>query len=149
LSRRRIRATITYVKTIIALMVVGGMTTMANAQLVPFFAPGAVAFDPEIAVVTSGVLNDVQGTVSHDRKYVTINAQPSLSSLVALQKFQFQSGGGIVGVGTTVGANGAFTGAANNPRSNPSAINPANQSTLLREGMTRLTPLADNANGAK
>src|SRR4051812_40926444 len=131
-------------------MVVGGMTTMANAQLVPFFAPGAVAFDPEIAVVTSGVLNDVQATVSHDRKYVTINAQPSLSSLVALQKFQFQTGGGIVGVGTVAGANQVGAVAAANPaQNNASANNAGAQSILLREGMTRLTPLAQRSPVAK
>src|SRR4051794_35531573 len=97
------------------MVIVGAVATPVFAQQVPFFTPGATAFDPQVGVVTSGVLNDVQGTVSHDRKYVTINAQPSLSSLVALQKFQFQTGGGIVGVGTVVGANLIGAGAAANP----------------------------------
>lgn len=64
------------------------------ARQVPFIAGGGGAgglFDPEIDVVESGALNDVQATVSHDRKYVTLNMRPTLSSLQALRTFAFQT----------------------------------------------------------
>ena len=49
-----------------------------------------MAFEPEIGVVNTGVLNDAQATVSPNLKYVTINAQPQQSNLVALREFGFQ-----------------------------------------------------------
>src|SRR5688500_18717394 len=57
----------------------------------PFFSGVGGLFDPEIDVVESGVLNDVQATVSHDRKYVTLNMRPSNSDLLSLRSFTFQS----------------------------------------------------------
>jgi type II secretory pathway component GspD/PulD (secretin) len=42
---------------------------------------GIAAFDPEISVVNSGVVLDVEGTVSADRRYVTLTARPSLATL--------------------------------------------------------------------
>jgi len=75
----------------------------AHAQSTPpFFAAGATAFTPEIGVVNSGVVNDVQAAVSADRKYVTLNMRASNSTLLALQEFSFQKGGpalGFVGSG--------------------------------------------------
>jgi hypothetical protein len=65
------------------------------------FGSGAVAFEPEIGVVNSGVLNDLQATVSPDQRYVTINAQPQQSRLLALREFSFerQTNLGAVGIG--------------------------------------------------
>jgi hypothetical protein len=63
----------------------------ASAQ-VPFFNRGAALFDPEISVLTTGVVNDVQATVSPDRKYVTLNMRPANAELVALRQFAFQVG---------------------------------------------------------
>ena len=69
----------------------------------------ATAFDPEISVVNSGVINDVQATVTYDRKHVIITAQPANSALIAMQSFTFQRGA----VGTTtlgfVGSAGGVT----------------------------------------
>src|SRR3954469_2812724 len=64
----------------------------ARAQVQPpFFNPGGVAaFTPEIDVVNSGVIQDVQAVVSADRKYVTMNMRPSASHLIALRDFTFQ-----------------------------------------------------------
>lgn len=62
------------------------------AAQVPFFNQQAALFDPEISTLTTGVLNDVQGTVSADRKYVTLNMRASNSELVALREFMFQTG---------------------------------------------------------
>jgi hypothetical protein len=64
-----------------------------HAQRVPFFSGGNTGFDPEISVVNSGVLLDVQPVVSNDLKYVTINTRASNARLLALREFQFARGG--------------------------------------------------------
>ena len=61
----------------------------ATAQ--PFFAPGATSFTPEISVLFVGVKNDVQATVSADRKYVTLNMRPQQSQLLNFFTFTFQN----------------------------------------------------------
>src|SRR4051812_25501654 len=60
---------------LIGVFSVGVFASVAAAQQPPFFGGGAVAFDPEISVVNSGALLDAQVVVSHDRRYVTINAR--------------------------------------------------------------------------
>lgn len=82
----------------------------ARAQVPPFFGQGMSIFDPEIGVVSSGVLNDVSATVSADRKYVTLTMRPSNAQLLSLQEFQFQGNGGRAPLGNVGGAGG---GAAN------------------------------------
>jgi general secretion pathway protein D len=54
-------------------------------------AQNAVAFNPTIGLVQSGVLLDVQATVSSDRKYVTLTLRPQLATLLDLLPFTFQS----------------------------------------------------------
>jgi general secretion pathway protein D len=54
---------------------------------------GVGIFDPEIGIVSSGVLLDVVATVSADRKYVTLTLRPQLAQLVDLEEFLFQVGG--------------------------------------------------------
>ena len=76
----------------------------ARAQLVPFFNAAPTGFDPEISVVNSGELLDAQVVVSEDRKYVTINARPSSSRLLALREFTFQRGTGAAPLGFVGGA---------------------------------------------
>src|SRR5690349_22561749 len=81
----------------------------------PFFGGGVVGFDPEISVVNTGALLDAQVVVSDDRRYVTINARPSLSRLNSLQVFQTQAArlqGGGGGGGAAGGSSGAGTGGA-------------------------------------
>ena len=74
-------------------------------------AQGAVAFNPTIGLVQSGVLLDVQATVSSDRKYVTLTLRPQLATLLDLLPFTFQSAQGTqattqpVGGGITIGTN--------------------------------------------
>src|SRR4029434_3080952 len=53
---------------------------------------GTSSFDPEISIVESGVVLDVQATVSADRKYVTLTLRPQLSTLIQLREFVFQNG---------------------------------------------------------
>ena len=45
--------------------------------------PNSAGFDPTISVVQSGVILDVEATVSADRRYVTMTVRPSLSVLPA------------------------------------------------------------------
>ena len=69
------------------------LASPAFGQRVPFFAGAATGFDPEISVVNSGEILDAQVVVSNDLKYVTINARPSSSQLLALREFSFAGGG--------------------------------------------------------
>jgi Flp pilus assembly secretin CpaC len=78
------------------------------SNLTPAVGTGVSAFTPTISVVETGVLLDVQATVSADRKYVTLTLRPEQSNLLALQSFSFQGGttgtGGVGGVGTVITA---------------------------------------------
>jgi general secretion pathway protein D len=58
------------------------------------------SFEPTIDVVSSGVLLDVQATVSADRKYVTLTLRPQLAQLLNLFTFNFQ--GAASGVSTVI-----------------------------------------------
>jgi hypothetical protein len=140
---------------LLAVLCAAGMAfaPAARAQ-VPFFNQGAALFDPEISVVNSGVLNDVQATVSADRKYVTLNMRASNSELVALREFTFQSGNqaalptgfpGLPGPGAgQIRGNNARRGndpaggapARQQGADGPQAPPAAQQSVLNREGMT-------------
>ncbi|MDB5354399.1 MAG: hypothetical protein JWN24_852 [Phycisphaerales bacterium] len=144
-------------RTVFCLACVLAWSQTARAQ-VPFFFPGATAFTPEISIANSGVLQDVQATVSADQKYVTLNMRAQNTSLLALKEFQFQQQPALGFVGLPAPApaknnngknNGA--GAANLARNNddpatavrtsPSEILTASHndvSILQRPGMTRL-----------
>lgn len=51
------------------------------SDLSPIVGESAVGFDPTIAVVTEGVTLRVEGTVSADRRYVTMNIDAGLSKI--------------------------------------------------------------------
>jgi len=55
--------------------------------------PDSLGFDPTISVITTGVVLDVEGTISSDRRYVTMTLRPSLASLIELENFEITSGG--------------------------------------------------------
>ena len=112
---------------LLAAIACGFAASTAHAQRVPFFNAAPTGFDPEISVVNSGALLDAQAVVSDDRKYVTINARPSSSRLLALREFTFQSAGAV--------PLGFVGGAAQQPR----ARRPAN--SLDRPGMMFIRPL--------
>jgi len=77
----------------------------ARGQAVPFFFPGAGAYEPEIAIVQSGVVNDVQANVGPDARYVTLTMNSASAQLQSLSTFAFQEsdGVGFGGVGGFVG----------------------------------------------
>jgi general secretion pathway protein D len=68
------------------------------SDLQPVVGTQAVAFDPTISTVNSGVMLQVQATVSADRKYVTMTLQPTLQTLLALVNFSFQQSNNTTGV---------------------------------------------------
>jgi general secretion pathway protein D len=72
---------------------------------------GAIGFDPQVETINTGVVLDVQATVSADRKYVTLTLRPSLSRLIALRQFQVAqaTAGGATGGG---GGDGGQAGVA-------------------------------------
>lgn len=73
--------------------------------------PDAFGFDPTVSVLTTGAVLDVEGTISSDRRYVTMTLRPSLANLVSLTDFEI-SGGQIAqpGPGGGTGAIGTITG---------------------------------------
>jgi general secretion pathway protein D len=85
--------------------VVVSRQTAYISDLEPVVAQNAVAFNPDIDIVESGVLLDVQATVSSDRKYVTLTLQPQLQTLIDLLPFTFQSDTA-ANTGTTVPVGG-------------------------------------------
>jgi hypothetical protein len=131
------------------------LTSAARAQ-VPVIGNGVSAFSPEISVVNSGVLQDVQATVSSDRRYVTLTMRPQNSQLLNLFEFTFQTGapvgfvGGVNfpgGGGGTKGAAAAAAAAAAGPAPTgefgavnaPMVLAPGKGAVLLRQrGMTRV-----------
>lgn len=123
-----------------AFLAVAGLVVMAFAsesRAQNFFGGNNTAFDPEISVVESGANLDVQATVSHDRKYVTMTMRPQLATLIALREFVFQGPGGIVGLnGNNGNVNPARDGKG---RIMPAAARPAAPTpVLMREGMYRV-----------
>jgi len=56
------------------------------SDLDPVVGTRSVAFDPQIDVVSSGVILDIEGTVSADRRYVTLTARPSLARVIRLRQ---------------------------------------------------------------
>jgi len=61
--------------------------------------PDAIGFDPTVSVITTGIVLDVEGTISSDRRYVTLTLRPSLANLVALSDFSV-GGAGTINNGT-------------------------------------------------
>ncbi|HET6248953.1 MAG TPA: hypothetical protein VFE47_14750 [Tepidisphaeraceae bacterium] len=115
----------------------------ARAQ-VPFFFRGASAFTPEISIVNTGALLDMQATVSADRKYVTLNARPQNSTLLALRSFNFQQGGTNFGnVGDPPRANNAGGSAVRTSPSDILAHARSEASVLRKSGMSLVSKLKE------
>ncbi len=64
------------------------------SDLTPAVGTGAVGFQPTLSVVSSGIVLDVEGTVSADRRYVTLTARPSLANIVRLRTITVQAQAG-------------------------------------------------------
>ncbi len=51
------------------------------SDLNPVVSESAVGFDPDLQVVSEGAVLDVEGVVSSDRRYVTLNVQTAISKI--------------------------------------------------------------------
>ena len=126
------------------------LPSLASAQRTPFFGPSGTAFDPEIGVVNTGELLDAQVAVSDDLKYVTINARPSSSRLLALRDFTFVGSGvrrGLVGNGVGEGdadGIGGNDGANNAPGAPPAGEADAEPDRVPKRRPSRAKPPATN-----
>ncbi|MEM9420489.1 MAG: hypothetical protein AAGA25_15775 [Planctomycetota bacterium] len=49
--------------------------------------PDAIGFDVTVSVTQSGVVLDVEGTISADRRYVTLTLRPSLADVAQIDEF--------------------------------------------------------------
>jgi hypothetical protein len=134
---------------LVILLTVGSamaFTAAASAQVIaPFFSGVGTAFDPQIGIVNTGVVQDVQAIVSHDMKYVTLNMQPQNATLLALSEFTFQQGVPLGVVGLPGSAAPLVRGTRPQPKTwqpletSPSEIKRQADSWVLeRQGMFRV-----------
>jgi general secretion pathway protein D len=96
------------------------------SDLQPVVGTRSVAFDPEPGVVSDGFFLLVDGVVSADRRYVTMEIQSGVANLVSLEEFQVSAqttGGGA----EDPAPDQVFSGALQQPTI---------QTTILRTGAT-------------
>ena len=123
------------------------LLTLAVLSICPLFARAQFGnnalFAPQIGVVSSGVVMDAQGTVSADRKYVTLTMRPQNAQLLSLQTFNFQNAGGMGGIVGGVnpvipGPGGSIIAIPQQPNA-PMLVAPGNGGViLLKRGITPL-----------
>lgn len=68
--------------------------------------PNATGFDPTVGVVRTGVILDVEGTISSDRRYVTLTLRPALATINRIRSLN-QIGTSDLDTGTGGGDDGA------------------------------------------
>lgn len=73
------------------------------SDLTPVVSESAVGFDPELATVNEGVRLVVEGTISADRRYVTMNVDASVAKVDGFRNVAVSAvaGGGIVNSAST------------------------------------------------
>jgi hypothetical protein len=112
-------------KRTVAVVIGGGLaaaaTIVAAQDVPPFFGTGAVAFEPEVGFVHTGIMQEAQGQVSPDRKYVTLGMPTSAKRTLAFDEFNFQRSTGL-----------GVVGQVDRPGHAPSVLD--------REGITRIDP---------
>jgi len=112
------------------------------SDLTPVTSDSSGAFDPQIGVVSEGVLLDIEGVVSADRRYVTLNVRTAISEIEFGEDRTVQGaaggGGGLGGGGTSV-----FTGTFQIPIVTTTQINTTvtvpDQGTVLLGGQRLVT----------
>lgn len=80
------------------------------SDLTPVVSDSSVAFDPVISTISSGVVLDVEGVISSDRRYVTMTVLTSISEFEfdSDRNIQFTGGAGGTGGSTGGGTAEAF-----------------------------------------
>ena len=73
------------------------------SDLTPVVGTSAVGFDTTVDYLNSGVSLSVTATVSADRKYVTMNLEPQLSTVIGISTFPVFSSATTVNTGTATG----------------------------------------------
>jgi len=78
----------------------------ADAPSTPFYYASSTPFDRQISTLIVGANSSIgQAVVSQDRKYVTLNMDPSLLGNARIGRFKYQKGGlGFVGSSGTPAA---------------------------------------------
>jgi len=69
------------------------------STLVPVVAGGGAATAPQTDVANEGAVLDVQATVSADRRYVTLILQPSVTRMLAMERFMYSGPNFFAGAG--------------------------------------------------
>ena len=69
----------------------------------PFFAPGAVGYQPVVTELTAGTQLVVQAVVSADRRYVRIAPMPMFSSISSVYTYNTSTGATGTSPGATTG----------------------------------------------
>jgi len=117
------------------------LASSSTARAQAFLGGTPTAFTPQIGVVATGSVSDVQATVSADRKYVTLTMQPQLTTLLDLRSFTFQQGNAALGyVGMPATAAGTSAPAVRAASSQTPWVSArASVSILQRQGMVRVS----------
>src|SRR5207245_9403929 len=79
------------------------------SNLTPVVGQGSIGFAPSVSTIGSGVVLDVQATVSADRKFVTLTLRPTLTRVLDIFNFAFATASANLGTGTG-GTGGLGTG---------------------------------------
>ena len=103
-------------------------TTTYVSDLTPVTGANSGAFDPVLSTISDGVLLDVIGVVSADRRYVTLTVQTQLSdndldSNPRTITQEGAAGGGGGGIGGGAGNSSIFTGTIQQPTVTSTQIN--------------------------
>lgn len=114
------------------------------SDLTPVTSDSSGAFDPQIGVVSEGVLLDIEGVVSSDRRYVTLNVRTAIAEIEFGEDRTVTGaaggGGGLGGGGATV-----FTGTFQVPIVTTTQINTTvtvpDQGTVLLGGQRLVTEI--------
>lgn len=113
-------------------------STTFVSDLTPIVGSGAGGFDPTITSISTGVVIDITGVASADRRYVTLTIQTTQSQLSFAQDRQI--GGAVANnnTGGTGGANGEFTASIQIPVIDATQLNTTvtipDQGTVLLGG---------------
>ncbi len=116
------------------------------SDLTPVTSDSSGAFDPQIGVVSEGVLLDIEGVVSSDRRYVTLNVRTAISEVEFGEDRTVQGaagGGGNNLGGGNVNTNTTFEGTFQIPIVTTTQINTTvtvpDQGTVLLGGQRLVT----------
>ncbi len=90
------------------------------SALIPVTGDAAGAFTPIPGVVSEGVVLDVEGVISADRRYVTMTVIVSQSNIINIREFQVE--GAVGGTGTIAG-NAVFSATLELPEVRVSLVN--------------------------